>query len=310
MAEKDLPWIKWDCDTWMLETAEVQGAVLKTYLRLSTYSRNNDHEPGHLVSRIDILRMIAADTASNVWFHLVDLTSRYSVRDCQPLAEMWIEKEGAEDGWKRVLKGDEEAQKVPQGRVKLRFGWIVAVVEDMLRERANRRAGATERQRKHRAVTVTERDTNGQGVTGCVSQQVTPNHALEKRREEKNIPPIPPKGVFDGWFEEVFWKAYPRKTAKKKAREAAKKAWAAADADAIMAGLERAKESDQWRRDGGRFVPHAATWLNQERWTDEEEPGKDESGMMKDEGRGWAGKNQKSAGPALETFNPRLALEE
>jgi hypothetical protein len=305
MAEKEfLQWIKWDCDTWRDETAEIPGNVLKTYLRLSTYSRNNDSEPGELVSRIDVLRLIAADTAYNTWCHLVDLTSRFGIKDGNPLAELWLE---TEEGWKRVVKGGEYAQKVPQGRVKTRFAWVISMME----KRKLEQSIWAQNKRQYRSGKKTTEDNQQPKKTteDIERQQKTETLSpLEKRREEK-IPPIPPKGVFDGWFEEVFWKAYPRKTAKKKAKEAAKKAWAAADADAIMAGLERSKESDQWRRDGGRFVPHAATWLNQERWTDEAEPGKDEGGRMKDEGRGWAGKNQKS-GAWLETINVALALSE
>ena len=28
------------------------------------------------------------------------------------------------------------------------------------------------------------------------------------------------------------------------------------------------KETEQWQKDKGRFIPHPATWLNQERWQD------------------------------------------
>ncbi len=71
-----------------------------------------------------------------------------------------------------------------------------------------------------------------------------------------------------------FWDAYPKKVGKK----AAWKAWQrlegldAALLSAVMAGLERAKASEQWAKDGGRYVPHAATWLNGERWEDEHKP--------------------------------------
>ena len=52
------------------------------------------------------------------------------------------------------------------------------------------------------------------------------------------------------------------------------KAWAKLQPDeqmqaAILAGVERDKGSEQWTRDGGRFVPHPATWLNGRRWEDE-----------------------------------------
>lgn len=76
--------------------------------------------------------------------------------------------------------------------------------------------------------------------------------------------------VIEFWFDQ-FWQAYPRKTAKK----AAAKAWArlAPDpntAEQIVADvLQRAAKDDQWTRDGGQFIPHPATYLNGERWTDQ-----------------------------------------
>lgn len=67
-----------------------------------------------------------------------------------------------------------------------------------------------------------------------------------------------------------FWRAYPRHTAKQNALKAFSKINPDEDMLAqMLAALERQKQSDQWTRDGGAFVPHPATWLNQERWTDE-----------------------------------------
>jgi hypothetical protein len=37
----------------------------------------------------------------------------------------------------------------------------------------------------------------------------------------------------------------------------------------ICAAVERWKKSEQWTHDGGQFIPHPATWLNQHRWEDE-----------------------------------------
>lgn len=63
-----------------------------------------------------------------------------------------------------------------------------------------------------------------------------------------------------------FWKAYPRKTAKAAAFKAWKKIRLTDDLRAkIMAALSAARETEQWRRD---VIPHAATWLNGERWED------------------------------------------
>jgi hypothetical protein len=37
----------------------------------------------------------------------------------------------------------------------------------------------------------------------------------------------------------------------------------------ILAAIETQKASAQWSKEGGRFIPFPATWLNDERWEDE-----------------------------------------
>ncbi|WP_079415262.1 hypothetical protein [Thiomonas intermedia] len=75
-------------------------------------------------------------------------------------------------------------------------------------------------------------------------------------------------GLMDGFA--TFWKSYPRKVGKQDAMKAWKRLKPDADlVQAIGEGLERAKASEQWQRDRGQFVPHAATWLNGRRWEDE-----------------------------------------
>lgn len=70
-------------------------------------------------------------------------------------------------------------------------------------------------------------------------------------------------------FEE-FWKAYPRKTAKGAAWKAWRKAKPTIELRAkILEAVAAQAKSDQWTKDGGQFIPHAATWLNQSRWDDE-----------------------------------------
>ena len=36
----------------------------------------------------------------------------------------------------------------------------------------------------------------------------------------------------------------------------------------IMAAVAKQAQSDDWRGDGGKYIPHAATWINGERWND------------------------------------------
>ncbi len=83
----------------------------------------------------------------------------------------------------------------------------------------------------------------------------------------------PSKTPDDGVFEE-FWKAYPRKEGK----GAARKAWAKLRAPSsllskVLLSIASHVASEQWRKEHGRFIPHPATFINQERWEDEVAPG-------------------------------------
>ena len=37
----------------------------------------------------------------------------------------------------------------------------------------------------------------------------------------------------------------------------------------MLAAIEKQKQSAQWQDNGGQFIPHPSTWLNQRRWEDE-----------------------------------------
>lgn len=84
----------------------------------------------------------------------------------------------------------------------------------------------------------------------------------EKRKEEKRISEM---------FEK-FWKAYPRKVAKSKAKQSFENVFKRkpdTDFKDVLEGLEKYKKCEQWTKDNGQFIPHPTTWLNQERWNDE-----------------------------------------
>lgn len=69
---------------------------------------------------------------------------------------------------------------------------------------------------------------------------------------------------------DAFWSAYPKKVGRGDARRAWNKAHVTHEIFAkIMNTLQRATQSDQWKRDGGKYIPNPATWLNQERWNDD-----------------------------------------
>jgi len=80
----------------------------------------------------------------------------------------------------------------------------------------------------------------------------------------------PRAGSLEDSFER-FWSVYP----KKRNKGDAWKAWKSLKPDdslvsAILAAVERARESVQWRKDDGQFIPYPATWLRARGWEDEE----------------------------------------
>ena len=67
-----------------------------------------------------------------------------------------------------------------------------------------------------------------------------------------------------------FWKEYPKKKSKGQAEKAYFKINPNEQLQGkILAALKQATTSEDWAKDGGRFIPHPATWLNAKGWEDE-----------------------------------------
>lgn len=69
---------------------------------------------------------------------------------------------------------------------------------------------------------------------------------------------------------ETFWSAYP----KKRNIEQARKAWKKLNADSelqqtIILAVEKAKQTEDWRKEKGQYVPYPSTWINAKGWLDE-----------------------------------------
>lgn len=67
-----------------------------------------------------------------------------------------------------------------------------------------------------------------------------------------------------------FWQEYP----KKKAKDEARKAFVKRKPDRellvrMLAAIREQVKTPDWQKDGGQFIPHPATWLNDGRWQDE-----------------------------------------
>jgi uncharacterized protein YdaU (DUF1376 family) len=82
---------------------------------------------------------------------------------------------------------------------------------------------------------------------------------LEKRREEKNIPPNPLEGEF-----EEFYREYPRRLDPKKAERAYRTARKTVTHAKLMAGVRAYR--DEVRGQNPKFIKHPASWLNAGSW--------------------------------------------
>ena len=107
-----------------------------------------------------------------------------------------------------------------------------------------------------------------------------------------------------------FWKAYP-KTKRKAAKPQCMAKWATKGLDAIgarvVAALEAAKRSDEWRKDRGQFIPAPLVWLNQERWEAFDETDTAPQAAAVDEGAQWRADQAERARIVEEQRQARIA---
>ena len=67
-----------------------------------------------------------------------------------------------------------------------------------------------------------------------------------------------------------FWKAYPKKVGKQDALKAFKKIKPSKELVSKMVSvIEEAKNTEQWTKNNGQYIPNPSTWLNQGRWEDD-----------------------------------------
>ena len=66
---------------------------------------------------------------------------------------------------------------------------------------------------------------------------------------------------------DVFWQAFP----KKKKKEDARKAWNTIrpNIEEVLKAIEWQKQSPEWFKQGGQFIPYPATWIRSHSWEDE-----------------------------------------
>lgn len=95
----------------------------------------------------------------------------------------------------------------------------------------------------------------------------SPNHKPLTTNQEPVIPLTPKGETLPGFA--AFWLAWPaseRKQAKGKCFDAWKRSGAEKDAPTIISHVERLKASEDWRKNGGAYIPAPLVYLNQRRW--------------------------------------------
>ncbi len=77
---------------------------------------------------------------------------------------------------------------------------------------------------------------------------------------------------------DAFWAVYPRKVGKGEARKAFAKV--KAPVSMLIDAVNTQKQSHQWTKNGGEYIPNPATWLNQGRWEDSLPPAESTKGVI------------------------------
>ena len=141
-------------------------------------------------------------------------------------------------------------------------GWEEYQNTDRLSEiREYNRIAKQKSRAKQKALQAPSSDVNDKSMTSqrCHDTEEDIEEDKELEKDKEDIYP----------FDE-FWKAYP----KKKAKEAAKKAWLKLKPDetlgkAIITAVLKSANTTDWKKENGKYIPHPATYLNGKRWEDE-----------------------------------------
>lgn len=158
----------------------------------------------------------------------------------------------------RALKKDVDALKSPVLRET-----VALLFNDFYSKKAQEQSGTIGNNEE-------QKGTNGNNVDILDGRKENREKRIENREKEKEDAGT----VFDAAAAfEIFYKAYPNKKNVKTARTRWEKMKVTPELfREIMEGLERAKNSQEWGKDGGAYIPHPATWLNGEGWKNEYKP--------------------------------------
>lgn len=132
-----------------------------------------------------------------------------------------------------------------------------------------------------------------QSLTPPMQQSLTNNISLNNLDNNTNnniVTPITPKADLVSFEEKAFndfWNIYPKKVNKQGTLRAFKKIKnLKTELPLILDAVERFKNSKGWQKDNGQFIPHPTTFINQERWKDQQDVTREQQLQTIDMG-GW-----------------------
>lgn len=104
------------------------------------------------------------------------------------------------------------------------------------------------------------------------NNNTTQHNTIQHNTSVRKIPGISgSNGELEKRFTQ-FWKEYPKKVGKGAARKSFERIKPSEQLiERMLSTIGQQKKTEQWQNESGKYIPHPATWLNGERWTDEVE---------------------------------------
>ncbi|MBO5959315.1 MAG: hypothetical protein J6Q65_04250 [Lentisphaeria bacterium] len=182
-----------------------------------------------------------------------ETTQDLSDEECGRLIRAIVDYANAEDYEQRLT-----------GAEKIAFRFLKGLVDrNTAISEARSKAGATRNKTEQTGSDSDQTETNEnkpeQNTTNFLTKTKTETKTKTKNQNKDN------EARFDR-----FWAAYPRKEAKPRAKsEFDKLSPDEVLLERMLSAIAKWKGSAQWQEDGGKYIPHPATWIHQKRWEDE-----------------------------------------
>jgi phage replication O-like protein O len=147
--------------------------------------------------------------------------------------------------------------------------WVVQEIDGSARKCKSYKATIQKQKDIYKSRVVQEIDGSARNGKKVVQETVYERQFLAPTKETITKENIQKKDTYTDDFLK-FYDAYP----KHKAKEDAFKAWKSMNGkrpsiEKIITAIEEQKKSDDWVKEGGRYIPFPATWLRAARWDDE-----------------------------------------